>query len=127
MQVTVYDPPMCCSTGVCGPVIDPVLPRFAADLEWLKQAGVSITRYNLAQQPGEFASNPIVQHLLSEQGLDILPLVQVEGHIVCRGKYPQREELARWTAVPLAKSTSPLTLLDACDTDSNCCGGSGCC
>lgn len=127
MQVTVYDPPMCCSTGVCGPVIDPVLPRFAADLEWLKQAGVSITRYNLAQQPGEFASNPIVQHLLAEQGLEILPLVQVEGQIVSRGTYPQREELARWTAVPLAKSSSPLTLLDDGDADSNCCGGSGCC
>lgn len=30
----VYDKPMCCATGVCGPQVDPVLPRFAADLDW---------------------------------------------------------------------------------------------
>jgi len=41
MKIEVYDPPMCCSTGVCGPAIDPVLPRFAADLEWLKGRGVT--------------------------------------------------------------------------------------
>jgi hypothetical protein len=32
----VFDPAMCCSTGVCGPSVDPELARFAADLDWLK-------------------------------------------------------------------------------------------
>ena len=36
-KLTVYDPPMCCSTGVCGPAVDPVLPRVTADLDWLKR------------------------------------------------------------------------------------------
>ena len=29
-HLQVFDPPMCCSTGVCGPQVDPELPRFAA-------------------------------------------------------------------------------------------------
>ena len=57
-KLAVYDPPMCCSTGVCGPAVDPVLPRVAADLDWLKRQGVQVERYNLAQQPQAFASNP---------------------------------------------------------------------
>src|SRR5579883_1397331 len=47
-SVLVYDPPMCCSTGACGPDVDPVLVRFAADLAWLQEQGVAVQRYNLS-------------------------------------------------------------------------------
>ena len=50
-KIEVFDPAMCCSTGVCGPKVDPSLARFASDLEALKRAGASVTRYNLSQQP----------------------------------------------------------------------------
>ncbi|MDH3390414.1 MAG: arsenic metallochaperone ArsD family protein, partial [Desulfobulbaceae bacterium] len=30
--IEIYDPPMCCPTGVCGPNVDPELVQFAADL-----------------------------------------------------------------------------------------------
>ncbi len=53
--VRVFDPPMCCSTGVCGPSVDPDLARFSADLDWLKKEGVRVERYNLSQEPGAFA------------------------------------------------------------------------
>ena len=49
--VEVYDPAMCCSTGVCGPVVDPVLPRFAADLEWLAGKGVTKHASTLPSSP----------------------------------------------------------------------------
>jgi len=51
MKIQIFDPPMCCSTGVCGPAVDPELVRFAADLDWLKRQGVEVERYNLSQQP----------------------------------------------------------------------------
>ena len=73
-KLAVYDPPMCCSTGVCGPAVDPVLPRVTADLDWLKRQGVQVERYNLAQQPQAFASNPTVTAALREHGNDCLPL-----------------------------------------------------
>jgi arsenite methyltransferase len=101
-RLAVYDPPMCCSTGVCGPVVDPVLPRIAADLDWLRRQGIEVQRYNLGQQPQEFASNPAVMAILREQGNDCLPLVLVDGAVVCRGTYPDRAELARLAGVETA-------------------------
>ena len=51
MKIDVYDPPMCCPTGVCGTDADDVLARFAADLDWLARQGVQVRRYNLSQEP----------------------------------------------------------------------------
>jgi len=95
-KIEVYDPAMCCPTGVCGPVVDPVLACFAADLDWLKAQGVTVERFNLAQQPGMFAKSEIVKHALSENGTDCLPLILVDGRIVSRGAYPTRGELAEF-------------------------------
>ena len=94
-KLEVFDPPMCCSSGVCGPEVDPVLPRFAADLQWLSNQGVHVARYNLSQQPQAFVGNPLVKAVLAEGGNASLPLIIVDGQIATRGTYPSREELAR--------------------------------
>lgn len=109
--IQVYDKPMCCSTGVCGPQVDPVLPRFAADLDWLKAQGHQVERYNLAQQPQAFIQNAEVHQLLATQGTNCLPLIVVDGRIVSRRAYPARETLSLWTGT---KSPAPA---------SSCCGG----
>ena len=95
-KLEVFDPPMCCSSGVCGPKVDPVLPRFAGDLEWLKKQGVAVARYNLAQQPLAFAENATVREALEKGDLACLPLILVDGKIVSRGAYPERGALAAW-------------------------------
>ena len=92
--IQVYDPPMCCSTGVCGPEVDPALVRFAADLKWLGEQGVTVQRFNLTQTPIAFAENETVRAMLTEKGESALPLVLVEGKVVVTGTYPSREELA---------------------------------
>lgn len=94
IKVQVFDPAMCCSTGVCGPSVDPALPRFAADLEWLKSRGVQVERYNLAQEVASFASHPIVKTTLNSQGTKCLPLILVAGEIVSQASYPTRKVLA---------------------------------
>ena len=99
MIVEVFDPSMCCSTGVCGPSVDPLLPRFAADLEWLAERHIQVTRHNLAQEPAAFAAAPAVQGALTEQGTECLPLILVDGRIVSQGAYPTRAELASWTGL----------------------------
>lgn len=98
-RVQVFDPPMCCSTGVCGPAVDPVLPRFAADLAWLKAQGVMVSRFNLSQQPGAFVANNVVKAAIAGEGVDCLPLVLVDGRIVSRRTYPTRDQLAEWVAL----------------------------
>ncbi|HEY3323238.1 MAG TPA: arsenite efflux transporter metallochaperone ArsD [Planctomycetota bacterium] len=102
-KLEVYDPPMCCSTGVCGPNVNPVLPRFAADLDWLKAQGVAVKRYNLAQQPGAFVQNEIVRKALKEKGQDCLPLILVNGSVVSRAAYPKRAKLASFAEISEAK------------------------
>ncbi len=98
-KLEVFDPPLCCSTGVCGPKVDPALVQFAADLHWLANQRVVVERYNLAQQPRAFAANEAVKAALREHGNECLPLVLLNGLIVSQGHYPPRAELARLAGV----------------------------
>jgi AhpD family alkylhydroperoxidase len=102
-KVQVFDPPMCCSTGVCGPQVDPALVRFAADLEWLKASGVEVERFNLSQEPAAFVGNPLVAQALRGRE-DGLPLLLVDGKIASQGSYPAREVLAELVGVAAPKS-----------------------
>ena len=98
-KIEVFDPAMCCSTGVCGPKVDPNLARFASDLEALKRAGATVTRYNLSQQPGAFIENETVATAMQKG--ECLPLILVDGRIVAEKAYPTREALASLAGVPL--------------------------
>jgi AhpD family alkylhydroperoxidase len=102
----VFDPPMCCSTGVCGPNVNSALPRFAADLEWLKEQGVEVHRHNLAQEPRAFAENDVVKNALSKEGDKCLPLILVDGDLVAQGVYPSRGELAALAGLPSGAGSS---------------------
>ena len=95
MKIQVFDPPMCCSTGVCGPSVDPELVRFAADVAWLERHDFKVERFNLAQQPAPFAGTPLVKEALAKDGKGCLPLLLADGAVLCTGRYPTREELAK--------------------------------
>ena len=104
--VTVFDPPMCCTSGVCGPEVDPELSRFAADLDWLRAQGVDVRRFNLAKEPALFAEQPAVKDLLERSGGDALPAIVVDDVLVAENRYPAREELASFAALEAAASVS---------------------
>jgi len=95
----VFDPAMCCSTGICGPSVDPQLVRFAADLDWLTSQGVTVERFNLSQQPGAFAADAAVKSALEAQGEEALPLLMVNSEVKSSGRYPSRDELAGWAGL----------------------------
>jgi hypothetical protein len=92
-RVRVYDPPMCCSSGVCGPNPDTDLVRFARDIAWLERHDVDVERYNLAQEPKAFVENSTVLAALNAEDASCLPLILVDGEIVARANYPSRERL----------------------------------
>lgn len=124
-RLEVFDPPMCCSTGVCGPVVDPLLAAFAADAEWLESQGVTVVRHNLAQEPQAFVDNAAVSAALNDGGDAELPLLLLDGAIVCRGAYPRRAELAQLLGLAAAASTTKRRITLA---SGGCCTpGSGCC
>ena len=117
--IQVFDPALCCSTGVCGVEVDQQLVSFAADVEWAKQQGAQIERFNLAQQPMAFAENAAVKALLESGGQESLPVVLVEGQLVLAGRYPSRADLARWVGIA--------TPAPALQPAASCCSGSRCC
>lgn len=115
--IHIFDPALCCSTGVCGVDVDQQLVDFSADVDWAKQNGAQIERFNLAQQPMAFAENPVVKGFLERSGAEALPLILVDGEMALAGRYPNRSELARWAAIKA----------DEQNTQSGCCSGSKCC
>ena len=102
-SIQIYDPPMCCSTGLCGTEIDPALVRFAATLAQLSRDGVKVERYNLGQQPMAFVQNPVVKSLLDQEGMEVLPLIFVDGKIHLKGRYLTDEERATLTHFVLSE------------------------
>lgn len=121
-KIQIYDKPMCCSTGVCGPQVDPVLPQFAADLDWLKSQGHQVERYNLAQQPMAFIENKKVHELLGCEGTDCLPLIVVDDELVSQKAYPSRTSLLSLVEGRSTRNTSLPTTKSG-----GCCGPTGCC
>ncbi len=126
--VQVFDPALCCSTGICGPSVDPQLVRFAADLDWLGGQGVVVERFNLAQQPAAFAADAAVRGALETLGDNALPLVKVDGSIRSTGLYPTRQTLAEWVGLEAtARARESLPLARGCCGPESTGDGGGCC
>lgn len=115
-SIQVFDPALCCSTGVCCVDVDQALVTFSADVDWVKQNGANIERFNLAKQPEVFAASQAVKKFLERSGADALPLILVDNEIALAGRYPNRAELARWAGIDDKKSETKKS--GGC-----CCGG----
>ncbi|MEG6584459.1 arsenite efflux transporter metallochaperone ArsD [Dendrosporobacter sp. 1207_IL3150] len=116
-KVTIYDPAMCCSTGICGASVDKELLRVATVIENLKQKGADITRFNLSSQPNEFVDNKLINGQLKENGPDILPITLVDGNLVKSKIYPTNEEFTQWTGIAIEDKPKA----------GGCCCSGGCC
>jgi len=108
MKVEIYDPAMCCSSGLCGPAIDPLLVRVNDAVMALKRQGIEVERYNLAQQTKLFMENKSVADLLHKSGKKSLPITFVNGAVFRSGAYPTYEELC--AALGIAPQSPPVVL-----------------
>ena len=92
-RMSIYEPAMCCDTGVCGVNVDPELVRISTVINNLKKNGITIERYNLSSEPMAFVNNNKVKDALDKNGTDRLPLILVDEDIVIEGRYPKNEEI----------------------------------
>ena len=92
-RVELYEPAMCCQTGVCGPSVDQQLIDVREDLRWAQGQGAEVSRHNLSSDPDAFVANTKVTGLMAAFGEDALPVLVVDGDIAIHGRYPSREEL----------------------------------
>lgn len=97
--LSIYEPPGCCSTGVCGPGVEQSMVQFTSAIDWIGKQGVDVARYNLSHQPAAFAENTAVRDAIASDGMECLPLVMVDGDIVSKGVYLSRDELAKMVGV----------------------------
>ncbi len=109
MKIAIYDPAMCCSSGLCGPALDPALIKVNDAIIALKKQGVEVERYNLAQQPKVYMDNKTVAELLHKNGKKVLPIVFVNGEVFKSGGYPSYEDLCKALGIEPLK-TKPIML-----------------
>lgn len=139
-KLSVYDPAMCCSTGVCGTNVDTALVEFAGTLKILAQKGIALERYNLSQQPAAFAENQQVKKYLTDLGSKALPFIFIDDNFVMSGRYPTAKELFDLFKIEGAVLIEKPSLIKnlrmklspkQAKEESSCCGGDkkdgGCC
>ncbi len=110
MRIKIYDPAMCCSSGLCGPSIDPVLVKMNEAVLALKKQGVDVERFNLAQQPKEFLENKKIAELLHKGGKKVLPVTMINGEVFKTGAYPDYEEICKVLNIEPMKKGKPISV-----------------
>ena len=101
IQIEIFDPPMCCPTGLCGPDIDPALLDISEAILKIKKdydGKVNVDRYLLSQQGQKFMQQPEVMKRLQSNGVEILPITLVDGVVIKEKSYPSYDELKTYLA-----------------------------
>lgn len=139
-KMQIFEPALCCDTGVCGASVDPELLRITTVIDRLKKNGIVIERFNLKSAPMEFVTNQTVNTFVNQKGAEALPVILVDGNIVIEGRYPTNEEILELLELP-ASAMLPQNIADngccCCGTsaeDESCCSetteqkdNEGCC
>jgi len=127
--MSIYEPAMCCSTGLCGVSVDPELLRISTVLNALENNGIAVQRYNLSSAPQEFIKNQDVCDLVNKSGVDSLPATAVDGKIVLTGRYPTNEEIAKFLDIQAGMlDEKPKTAKVKIKKPGGCgCSGGSCC
>lgn len=109
-KMQIFEPAMCCPTGLCGVGVDPELLRLSTVLDTLQKKGVIVDRFNLNSAPMEFVTQTAVNAFINAHGVDGLPVTVLDGAIVLTGRYPSNAEFTEWLDLPeglLGQGTAP--------------------
>lgn len=123
-KMSIYEPAMCCETGICGVGVDPELLRISAVLSALNKNGVTVGRFNLNSAPMAFVNNKTINQYINEKGPDGLPAVMLDDEIIITGRYPTGEEFMSLLGVPasyLTETKEPQKDGGCCCSDGKCC------
>lgn len=122
-KMQIFEPAMCCDTGLCGVSVDPELLRISTVLNALKKNGVAVDRFNLSSAPMAFVNNKMINDFINEKGVEELPAVVIDEKIVMTGRYPTNEELVSLLEVPASYLTETKSIKQGgcCCSDGNCC------
>lgn len=100
-KIEIFDPAMCCPTGLCGTNINPELMRISIVIETLRKRGITVVRHNLRDEPQVYVSNKTINEYLQKQGAEALPITLVDGEIAVTQSYPTTKQMSEWTGINL--------------------------
>lgn len=100
-KIEIFDPAMCCPTGLCGTNISTELMRIAVVIETLKKQGITVTRHNLRDEPQLYVTNQVVNDYLQKYGAEALPITLVDGEVAVYKTYPTTLQMSEWSGVNL--------------------------
>ncbi|MGB3366910.1 MAG: arsenite efflux transporter metallochaperone ArsD [Acidaminobacteraceae bacterium] len=118
--IKIYEPSMCCSTGVCGPSIDTELLRITALMNQLNKKEKQMERFNLSDNPMVFVQEQLINQLLNEKGTEILPITVVDGKVLKTGGYPSNEEIEQFLSIELNEKFV-INKKNSCSCNDGCC------
>ena len=117
----IYEPALCCETGVCGVSVDPELLRISTVVNNLKKQDVKIQRYNLNSNPQAFIDNAEINQLIMKEGVEALPATVVDGRIVKTQAYPANGEIAKLLGIPESYLEAEQQNKGGCCCEGGCC------
>lgn len=128
-NMQIFEPAMCCPTGLCGVGVDPELLRISTVLNSLQNKNIKVERFNLTNAPQEFVTNGVVNNYINVNGVDALPITLLDGEIVITGRYPKNEEFIQMLEIPVNYlSVKPRTIRAKIKKSGGCgCSGGNCC
>lgn len=129
-KMQIFEPAMCCSTGLCGVSVDPELLRISTVLNTLKNHGIQVERFNLSNAPQEFITNKTVNTFINEKGVESLPVVLLDNEIVLTGRYPTNDEFVTLLKLPknyIGVKPTPIRAAIRKTKGCECSGEDGCC
>lgn len=96
-ELTIFEGPICCPTGICGPATDPVMIELNETLRKLGEnyRDLKITRASMSFDVALFMQTPLIRDLVRKNGVGILPVTLIDGHIVKQQEYPKYAEIVR--------------------------------
>ncbi len=95
-KMVLYEPNLCCPTGVCGPNPDLALIALQDAIDKAKEHGIETERLQITSYPRRFTQNAEVMKLMQQQQLKALPITEIDGEIIKVGKYPTLEEIEKY-------------------------------
>jgi hypothetical protein len=126
-KLEIFEPAMCCPTGLCGVGVDPELLRVSTVLDTLEKKDIKVERYNLTNAPQAFVINQSVNQFIKDNGVEGLPVLVVDGEIVITGRYPSNEEFSTLLDLPEDTLCKQMETTEVKDESDDCCCSGGCC
>ncbi|AGK95660.1 arsenite efflux transporter metallochaperone ArsD [Clostridium pasteurianum] len=122
-KMIIFDPAMCCSTGVCGPSVNPELLRISTIINNLKNKGMLVERYNLTNNPQIFVDNKTINEILNKGGVEVLPVTMVDGVVVKTKAYPTNKEFCELLEITddYLKAKIKIKKSNDCGCNGGCC------